>query len=385
VPTKLKPPPPSDVVLLGIGHTNAHILRMWRMRPPPGARLTCISDHRIATYSGMLPGVLAAQYPPERMEIDLERLTAAAGARLVIGDVTGLHLEDRTLRFEDRPPLRFDLLSIGIGSTPGFDGVRVVDGARLLPIKPMQSFLPRLDHRIRQALSSRAAPPVRIAIVGGGAGGAEVALCLPPHLRRQLGTVPFELTTVTANGRLPAGSLPRTARRVERILTGRGVRLLKGSRVVEVDGRVVLLDDGTSVEADVIVWATAAAPPPLLARMGLPTDERGFLLTHETLQSTSGAPVFVVGDTGTIAGAPTPKAGVYAVRQGPVLWDNIQRALRGAPLRRYDPQRRFLRLLNTGDGRAIAEWRGLSFEGAWCWWLKDAIDTRFMKKYQDYG
>lgn len=132
-----------------------------------------------------------------------------------------------------------------------------------------------------------------------------------------------------------------------------------------------------------VVWATGAATPPLLARLGLPTDPRGFLLTRDTLQSTSGAPVFTVGNTGTIAGASTPKAGVYAVRQGPVLWDNIQRTLRGAPLRPYRPQRRFLRLLNTGDGRAIAEWRGLSFEGVWCWWLKDAIDSRFMKPYQD--
>jgi selenide, water dikinase len=378
-----KPLPPRDVVLLGIGHTNAHIVRMWRMRPPPGARLTCISNDPITTYSGMLPGVLAGQYPPERMEIDLERLTAAAGARLVLGEVTGLDVDDRTVRFEDRPPLRFDLLSIGIGSTPSFDDVRLVDGARLLPIKPMQRFLPRLDERLQRAVADRAGAPIRIAIAGGGAGGVEVALCLPARLRRQLGAVPFEVTVVTADEQLPAGSLPRTARRVERILTGRGVRLLKGRRIVEVDGPVLSLDDGTTVEADVIVWATAAAPPPLLARLGLPTDPRGFLLTSETLQSTSGAPVFAVGDTGTIVGASTPKAGVYAVRQGPVLWDNIQRTLSGASLRRYEPQRGFLRLLNTGDGRAIAEWRGLSFEGAWCWWLKDAIDTRFMKQYQD--
>ncbi len=379
----LKTLPHKDVVLLGIGHTNAHLLRMWRMHPPRGARLTCISDEPVATYSGMLPGVLAAQYPPERMEIDLARLTAAAGARLVIGGVTGLDLEARTLIFDDRLPLRFNVLSIGIGSMPAFDGVRVGDGARLLQIKPMQRFFARLDERLRRALADRADAAIRIAIVGGGAGGVEVALCLPAHLKRRLGRdVRFDLTVVTADERLPTGSLPQTARRVERILTGRSARLLKGRRVVEVEGPVLSLDDGTVVEADVIVWATAAAPPPLLARLGLPTDARGFLLTHDTLQTTSGAPVFAVGDTGTIAGASTPKAGVYAVRQGPVLWDNIQRTLSAAPLRRYAPQRKFLRLLNTGDGRAIGEWRGWSFEGAWVWRLKDAIDTRFMEQYQ---
>jgi len=73
---------------------------------------------------------------------------------------------------------------------------------------------------------------------------------------------------------------------------------------------------------------------------------------------------------------------VYAVRQGPILWENLRRFLTGAPLRRYRPQAHFLRLLNTGDGRAIGEWRQLSFEGAWVWRLKDRIDRRFIARYQ---
>jgi selenide,water dikinase len=98
----------------------------------------------------------------------------------------------------------------------------------------------------------------------------------------------------------------------------------------------------------------------------------------------TGAPIFVVGDTGSIDGLPTSKAGVYAVRQGPVLRSNIRRILEGRPLRRYAPQRGFLKLLNTGDGRAIGEWKGLSFEGRWAWRLKDAIDGSFMDRHQDY-
>jgi NADH dehydrogenase FAD-containing subunit len=133
---------PHDVVLLGIGHTNAHVLRMWRMQPIPNARLTCISNHPVATYSGMLPGVLAGQYPPEAMEIDLVRLCAAAGARLILGNVIGLDRERHELQFDDRPPLPFDVLSIGIGSVPTRAGLAAADDT-LLPIKPMQTFLER--------------------------------------------------------------------------------------------------------------------------------------------------------------------------------------------------------------------------------------------------
>jgi len=136
------------------------------------------------------------------------------------------------------------------------------------------------------------------------------------------------------------------------------------------------------MEADVVLWLTGPAAPPVLSRMGLPTDASGFLLTKDTLQSTSGASVFAVGDTGSIDGVPTPKAGVYAVRQGPVLWSNLQRMMSAAPLRPYAPQRTFLRLLNTGDGRAIGEWRGISFEGVWCRCLKDFIDRGFVGRYK---
>ena len=110
----------NTVVLLGIGHTNAHVLRMWKMQPVANAQLVCVSNFPYSTYSGMLPGVLAGQYPPEAMEIDLVRLCSSAGARLIVGEVTGIDRDHHRLEFANRPPLHFELLSIGIGSRPTF-------------------------------------------------------------------------------------------------------------------------------------------------------------------------------------------------------------------------------------------------------------------------
>ncbi|MEO8681623.1 MAG: FAD-dependent oxidoreductase [Vicinamibacterales bacterium] len=381
----MRAPPRHDVVLLGIGHTNAHVLRMWRQAPRPGGRLTCVVTQRIATYSGMLPGVLAGQYPREQMEIDLVRLCAAAGAQLVIGEVTGLDRARRALLFRDNVPVPFDVLSIGVGSVPASSDVTISDGTRMVPVKPMQTFLDRFDEHLRQAGDRRPRLPVRIVIVGGGAGGVELALCLPARLRTHLGGgTRFEQSIVTTDERLLPASRPSTARRVERLLRQRRVAVLTGRRVVQVDGGQLTFDDGASLEADLILWLTTATAPPLLADLGLPTDPRGFLLTTDTLQTTAGDPIFAVGDSGTVAGSQTPKAGVFAVRQGPVLWDNIGRMLAAEPLQRYTPQLDFLKLLNTGDGRAIGEWKGLSFESVWAWWLKDFIDRRFVRRYQNY-
>jgi len=376
--------PKYDVVLLGVGHTNAHVLRMWKMQPMADARLTCISNHSIATYSGMLPGVLAGQYQPEQMEIDLVRLCAAASARLIVDSVTGLDLDRQEVLFDDRAPIAFDVLSIGIGSVPTQAGVESLDDT-VLAIKPMQTFLPRLDKRLRQVHSRRPDRPMRIAIVGAGAGGVEIALCLPHRITQTLGNIPFELTVVNGRDEVTSGASAKTALKSRKTLESRGVRLVLGRRVTRVDQGVVTLDNGEVLPVDLVLWSTSAVAAPLLESIDLPKDDKGFLLTRPTLQSTRDVPVFVVGDSGTIESSPTPKAGVYAVRQGMMVWENLQRTLRGQSLEEYRPQSDFLKLFNTGDGRAIGEYKGFTFHTGWAWKLKDSIDTKFMAKYQNYG
>ena len=375
--------PTREVVLLGIGHTNAHVLRMWRMQPPRDVRLTCVSDRPIATYSGMLPGVLAGQYPPDRMEMDLVRLCAAASARLVVDRVTGLDVQARTLLFAQRPPLPFDLLSIGIGSIP-YGAVGHAGHETVLAIKPMQTFMARLDDRLACLSEQCRGREVHVVIVGGGAGGVELTFCLPNRIRAAMGKVAIKLTLIQSDARVLPGMRSRTVHLVEQELAARGVELRTGCRVARSTAESLVLDDGQEIPADLVLWATHAVAPPLLANLGLPLDEDGFLLTRSTLMTTADAPIFAVGDSGTIEGRRTPKAGVYAVRQGPVLWRNIQRSLRQQPLISYVPQHSFLKLLNTGEGRAIAEYKGLSWHSRWCWKLKDAIDGRFIDKYQDY-
>lgn len=375
MPTSL---PNREIVLWGIGHTNAHVLRMWRSRPIPGLHLTCVSDTAFSTYSGMLPAVLAGQFPRERMEINLVRLCAAARATLVLGEGIGVDTGRHELLVAGRAPVHYDLLSIGIGSVPAPPGVASPD-APILPIKPMWSFLDRLKARLLGLNPSR---EIHVVIVGGGAGGVEIALCLPNFVRSICHGVAPKITLTDANKRLLAGSGSRAARLARKTLERRGVRLALGRRVTAVERGEVILDDGTTIGTNLILWATGAVAPPVLASLGLPTDERGFLLTHATLQTLSDDSAFAVGDSGTLRDSRTPKAGVFAVRQGPVLWANLERKHRGLPLEHYEPQRQFLRILNTGDGRAIAEYCGIALSGRFARWLKDRIDTSFMKQFQ---
>lgn len=367
------------VVLLGIGHTNAHVLRMWGMHSLADTDLTCISDHAIATYSGMLPAALAGQISQSEMEIDLVRLCASVGARLITDNVVGLDHERQLVRFEQRPPIPYDVLSVGIGSVPVTEGV-AISGTSLVKVKPMQTFLTRL----RNTVDLQRPPEVRpmsVVIVGGGAAGIEIAFCLPPFLK-SLGIAQSQLHVISSAAEVLLESNPSARRRIRTELQSRNHTVTLGKSVKLIGNRTIELDDGTQIDADIVIWATGASPPPLLALLDLPLDERGFLATDRTLRSVSGRPVFAVGDSGTIQSESIPKAGVYAVRQGPILWDNIGRILHEQELRQYRPQRSFLKLINKGDGDAIGLWRGLSFSGRWVKLLKDHIDKKFIRMFE---
>lgn len=370
-----------SLVMLGIGHTNAHVLKMWRMQPLPNARLICVSNYPIATYSGMLPGTLAGQYEPAEMEIDLVRLCAAAGARLIQANVTGVDVANQNLQFADRPPIPFDALSIGVGSRPAkVPG----DESRVLQIKPMQLFRQRLAERL-QTLAHRSDTPIRIVVAGGGAGGFEIACCLPEYIRQHHPTVKAELTIVDRGHEILKSMPSRTRTLARRELDRQGIRVLHGQEITNVgsDGRLEFSDGGV-LEADLILWSISARASKILDTIDLPKDPRGFLVTRKTLQSTAADSIFAVGDTGTLEHHRLAKAGVYAVRQGPILWENFQRRLARRPMLEWQPQKSFLTLLNTGDGRAIVTYKGISLHARWCWKLKDSIDRGFMQKYQDY-
>lgn len=374
--------PQTEIVILGAGHTNAHVLRMWKMQPIPRARLTCISNFPVATYSGMMPGTLAGQYDREQMEVDLVRLCAASGVRLILDSVVGLDCQRRQLLFERRPPLDFDWLSIGIGSQPA----RAEDAADVaLAVKPMQTFLERLDARLANASRAAGRGGPQIAVIGAGAAGFEVACCLDQRLHKGLPAERPTLHLVDGGAEILSGATARVRDLATRELQRRGIQVSLGAAVERInEQRELEFSSGDRLAVDLAIWTTSAQPPSLLARFDLPTDDRGFLLTRDTLQSTGCDAVFVVGDSGTMENQRRPKAGVFAVRQGPILWENLRRAVQGDALRPFRAQGDFLRILNTGDGRAIASYRGLSAHRPWCWRLKDWIDRRFMAKYQDY-
>jgi selenide,water dikinase len=367
-----------DLVLVGGGHAHIQVLKRWAMAPVPGARLTLVVDRPIAVYSGMVPGFLAGQYPREALEIDVRPLALRAGARCIVAPAIALDASAHRLVLDGRPPIAYDTVSFDVGSTVAgleLPGVR----EHAIPTRPIGGFVRRVDEVLAAA---RARGPARIVVVGAGAGGVEVAFALAARLHRERAGG-AEVLLLESGPRVLPGHAASAAARVQAAAAARGVAIRTGARVTRVEPGAVHLDVGEPLPADAVVWVAGAAALPFFNGSGLETDPSGFVRIRPTLQSLGHDEVFAVGDCAAwTAGPGLPKAGVYAVRQGPVLAHNLIARLRGRRLRPYRPQRDFLSLLNLGDGEAIGTKWGVSVEGRAMFRLKDWIDRRFVRRFQ---
>ena len=384
------PPAPvaTDIVLVGGGHSHVAVLKRFGMRPIRGVRLTLVSRDMLTPYSGMLPGLVAGHYRPEEAHIDLRRLSRFAGARVIHAPATGIDLAGRQVHAAGRPAIGFDFLSLDIGSQPD---VGEIEGAKehALGIKPIDVFRERWAEVERDCLERGG--QLRVAVIGGGAGGTELSLSLRFRLRTLLeraGVPDGVEITLLAEAREVVGShAPAVRRRMTRLLAARGVRLLAGHRAVAVrPGRVEAVTIGeerVAVDCDLAISVTHAGAPDWLGASGLDLDDAGFVRVRETLQSTGDPHVFAAGDIASFDARRLPKSGVYAVRQGPVLAENLARLAAGRTPRSYRPQPLTLALISSGDRNAVASWSRLAVEGRWVWRVKDWIDRRWMRKYQE--
>lgn len=363
------------LLLLGGGHSHVEVLRRFALDSPPGACVQLVTPARHAPYSGMLPGFVAGYYGFEDCHIDLAPLCRAAHADMRLARACALDPDAHRVTCDDGAVLDYDMLSIDTGSTP--DAASIAGAAEhATAMKPVEEFIAAW-HRIRDSASD-GGQQLSVVVVGGGAGGIEIAFAM----RHRLDAGTHVVQVVTDSEVLLPG-YPRRARQlVERAFAARDIRAHVGCRVTRVEPGRLHLAGRPPVVADHVFLATGASAPGWIAASGLETDQRGFLAVDDTLQSLSHPGVFAAGDVASMVNHPRPKAGVYAVRQGPALAGNLRRALAGKALSTYLPQQTALALISTGDRRAIACLGRIALGGRWAWYWKDWIDCRFMATYR---
>jgi len=366
------------LLILGGGHAHVEVLRQFGLRPMNGVELMLVSPDRHTPYSGMLPGLVAGHYSFDECHIDLEPLAQFAGARFVQTTATAIDPAQRCVRLADGASLDYDIVSIDIGSMPPAHVIADARG-RTTPVKPVKDFLVAWDALIALVREGNVRT---LAMVGGGAAGVEMLLAIQHRLRQLRMLRPLHYVLVTDTSQLLTNHARGVRATLTRSLARKNVEVHYATHIVRVEANTLIAESGTRIAADVIFLATGAAVPQWLAASNLALNEYKFISTNKYLRSTNYAEVFAAGDCATIEGKVYPKSGVYAVRQGPPLAENLRRALRGETLTSFDPQPHSLALISTGEQHAIASYGALALQGNWVWRWKDSIDRKFMAKYR---
>lgn len=367
------------LVMVGGGHAHVALMPLAQRLVGEGSRVTLVSPDPVHYYSGMGPGMLGGSYTAEESRFPVAELARSAGVDFVQARVSRVHAVDRTLLLSTGAELGYDVLSLNVGSSiaPTIS-VDKDAGPTVLPVKPIANLL-----EVQRLLLERGDEGSAVLVAGGGPAAVECAVNTRKFVR-SISAEADERTSVellTGSAVLPG--FPRGVdRRVRRSLSRQRISVSPGEYVSGVTAEGVATPHRT-IQADLVLQATGVVPSRLFADSGLPTGRDGSLAVNARLQCLSHHEIFGAGDCIWFTPRPLSRAGVFAVRQTPVLGHNLSVAMGGpGALRSFAPQRGYMLLLNMGDGTAVF-WRSflgvpLTVRGRWAWRLKDRIDRTFM-------
>ncbi|MEJ2070148.1 MAG: FAD-dependent oxidoreductase [Syntrophobacterales bacterium] len=366
------------LVLIGAGHAHLTCLKSLRDFTARGHEVTVIGPDTHHYYSGMGPGMLGQTYRPQEIRFNSQRMAEAGGARFVKGMVSQVQPGERKLVLASGEEIPYDVVSFNIGSGIPKEKVTIQQNTSVFTVKPIEQLL-KAQKAILEKLGDKT---LDLMVVGGGPAGVEISGNLWRLVTRHNGKM--NLTLVA--GRRLMSDLPEKVRTL--VLSSyqkRGLRVIEGSHLTEIQAGKATLTDGRELPFDFLFLALGVQPPRLFQDSGLPTGHDGGLLVNEFLQSVAHPEIFGGGDCIYFQPRPLDKVGVYAVRQNPILLDNLLAALEGRTLKPFTPQESYLLIFNLGDGRGIFWRKKFVFDGRLAFILKDYIDRSFMRKFQISG
>ena len=361
------------IVLVGAGHAHLHLLHCASDFARRNIELVVVAPEDF-WYSGLATGVLGGLYPTSLDRIDIAAMLFGTGARLVRQRMSALDLDQRRIIVEDGSSIAFGALSLNLGSVvPPIPGATETAYAAK-PVTRLIALHANLEDRFRED-----ATPPAVAVVGGGVTGCEIAASIAELARRHDAKVDI---TLFAGSRLLANLPTSGARRLGGYLRSRGVSVRQGARVERIENNRLILDDRSTQEFEYLINATGLKPPPLTKSLGLPVTDDGALIVDRRLMSVEAEGVFAAGDCIAFRGQPLPRVGVYAIRQAPVIAQNVLAFLDGQDLADFVPQAHYLSIMTLGGGKGYAQRSRFWWLGRTSFLIKDWIDRRFLMNNQ---
>jgi selenide,water dikinase len=372
------------LVLIGGGHSHALLLKQWAQAPVKDVKISIINPGNRAAYSGMLPGYIAGHYSLPELQLNMETLARKSGAQFIQSAVTHIDTSLQSVQLKSGDTVTYDIASIDIGITTSLKNLSGFSEFGIAA-KPLDHFAQCWQQFLQEVKQGSKRP--QVAILGGGVAGAELALAMAYALRN----IPETTIDLIDRSEILSEMHPRTRQIVLQKLKAYPIRLHSETTILRLSENHVHIQQGTVEESAIpssfTLSAAGARPYEWLQSLGSDTNpfqlHEGFICVDTYLRSTD-PKIYAVGDCAHMTATPRPKAGVYAVRQAPILYKNLVAELQEKPEQRqaYQPQKDYLKLMSLGEKKAVADKLGIQFSGKWVWNLKNRIDQKFMSQFK---
>jgi len=363
------------LVLVGGGHAHMVTLANLRVFIEKGHKVTVIGPSPYHYYSGMGPGMLGRIYTPDDIRFSTQHVVKKQGGTFVLGKAVQVDPKGKKLILESGETVPYDVLSFNVGSYVPEN--RIMGTARdVFTVKPIEKLIDA-QKRILELASRK---KITIGIVGGGPSAAEIA-GNAWRLTQDYGKNKPRVRIFAGKdfmSRFPVN----VKKKISRSLKRRGIEILESGYVEKIKTCEIILESGESYDTDIIFLAVGVKPSPIFKESDLPTGPDGGLLVNQYLQSTKYPEIFGGGDCIYFKNQPLDKVGVYAVRENPVLYQNLMASLEGRAFQPFDPGGDYLLIFNMGDGTGVLRKKWLNFDGRLAFKIKDYIDRKFMNQFQ---
>jgi NADH dehydrogenase len=376
------------IVILGGGNVGMYTaLGLKKRLRRAEARVTVIDPRSVMTYQPFLPEAAAGSLEPRHVVVQLRR--TLRGCDVITGRVTGIDHVRKMVTVEPSEgheyELAYDILVVGLGSVartlpiPGLAenavGFKQIEEAIAL----RNQVLDRLD-----AAASVQDPKIRaralsFVFVGGGYAGVEALAELEDMARfatryyENIAAADMRWVLIEASDRiLPEVGVEMGRYTVDR-LTERGIDVKLDTRLESCVAGHLVLSDGTTLDADTIVWTAGVKANPVLATSGLPLDDKGRVLAGADLRITGIDDAWTAGDNAAVPDLANPgqlcsPSAQHAVRQARLLADNIVAVLRGKPAAEY--RHRYVgSVASLGLHKGVAQVYGIRLKGFPAWFM----------------
>jgi NADH dehydrogenase FAD-containing subunit len=366
-----------SLLLVGAGHAHLSLLKNLRFFLLQGHKFTVINPEPFHYYSGMGPGMLSGIYSPQQVRFHVKKMVMDQGGHFIQDHVVHIDPKNQNVETAGGEIISYDVASFNTGSYVPIPEIteNLKEKNFLVPVKPIQNLLFAQTKMISLLKEKRP----KVIVVGGGAAGVEIAANL--RVLAQNHKQDADIILIAGDELLNRFN-DRFRAAAKNFLRQRNIILLEGSIVKSISAHYVILKTGISLQCDMVLWAVGTKPSSIFKKSGIPVGSDNGLLVNEFLQSTSFSNIFGGGDCISFKTQNLEKVGVYAVRQNPVLLENLNNFIEYKPLKPFIPQKEFLLIFNMGNRQGLLKWKDFIFKGTVAFWIKNFIDRKFMKNFQ---